>query len=220
MWSPRSKQSQYLKCGKETFRDRAEGVGFDIFKFWRWAHSDLLGNAARGVLAEYLVARALNYTCEPRHEWDAVDAETKSGLKVEVKSAAYAQSWPRDKPSVISFNIAKKKVSWNAKTDKYEKYCPPKRVADVYVFCLLIGQSDYPGPKPDPDPDPLDLSQWEFYVLPTKKLPNQKTISFNPLKDLVKRATGRSATPYEELEDVIEELGKGSKAATEDTCCC
>jgi hypothetical protein len=49
-----------------------------------------------------------------------------------------------------------------------------KRQADVYVFCLLAH-------KDKATLDPLDLSQWEFYVLPSKvpdeKLPTQKTIS-------------------------------------------
>ena len=53
MWSPRSRQSKDLKTGKEAFHARGENVDFGIFDFWRWAHSDMLGNAARGVLAEY-----------------------------------------------------------------------------------------------------------------------------------------------------------------------
>ena len=212
MWSPRSSQSKCLKAGDEAFRVGDEDVDSSIFNFWRWANSDLLDNAARGVLAEFLVARALDSTCEPRHEWDAVDVRTECGLKVEVKSAAYAQSWSQCEPSKISFNIAPKKESWNAKTNKYETYDPPKRVADVYVFCLLIGQSDYPGPKPDPDPDPMDLNQWEFYVLPTWELPCQKTIGLKRLKDLV-----LGATPYEELACVIRNLGKGGKLAIENT---
>ena len=212
MWSPRSTQAKDLKTGKEAFHARGENVDFGIFDFWRWAHSDLLDNAARGVLAEFLVARALNATCEPRHEWDAVDVRTESGVKVEVKSSAYAQSWPLDEPSIISFNIKATEQPWDAEANKYEPRNQPERDSDVYVFCLLVGQSDYPGPKPDPDPDPMDLSQWEFYVLPTEKLPDQKTIRLRPLKKLV-----QCATPYEELEDVIEELGKGSKAPTENT---
>ena len=212
MWSPRSSQAKVLKTGKEAFHVRGESADIGIFDFWRWAHSDLLDNAARGVLAEFLVARTLNATSEPRHEWDASDVQTKSELTVEVKSAAYAQSWPRDKPSVIRFDIAKKKVSWNAKTDKYEDLDPPRRVADIYVFCLLIGQYHYPGPKPDPDPDPMDLDQWEFYVLATESLnqeyPCQKSIGLNPLKSLVQRETKRGATPYGELAQVIETVGK------------
>ena len=109
MWSPRSSQSKVLKAGKEAFRVRAEYVDFTIFNFWRWAYSDLLDNAARGVLAEFLVANALKQTNnEPRHEWVATDVCLENGLEVEVKSAAYAQTWAQEAPSKISFDIAPK----------------------------------------------------------------------------------------------------------------
>ena len=208
MWSPRSRQSKFLKAGKEAFRVRGADVDFTIFDFWRWAYSDLLDNAARGVLAEFLIARALNYTCEPRHEWDAIDVRTKSGLKVEVKSAAYAQSWAQEKPSKISFDIASRKEAWDSETDTKVCFNPPERVADVYVFCLL-GQPD------DPCPDPMDLDQWEFYMLAKETLDqerrSQKTIALNPLKSLVQQATGRCTTPYGELPRVIEMLGRSSQ---------
>ena len=214
MWSLRSRQSKYMKAGNEPFRVRDKTVGFTIFDYWRWAHSDLLDNAARGVLAEFLVVRALNYTLalnytyEPRHEWDATDVRTESGLKVEVKSAAYAQTWAQNAPSKISFDIAPRSREWNAKTDEYETYEPPKRIADVYVFCLL-GQPD------DPCPDPMDLDQWEFYVLAKETLDqerrSQKTIALNPLKSLVQQATERCTTPYGELPRVIEMLGRSSQ---------
>ncbi len=206
MWSPRSRQSKCLKAGDEAFRVGDEDVDFTIFNYWRWAHSDLLDNTARGVLAEFLVARALDSTCEPRHEWDAVDVRTECGLNVEVKSAAYAQSWPQCKPSQISFNIAPKKEAWNAKTNEYTLFDKPKRDADVYVFCLLLGQSECPGPKHDPDPDPMDLNQWEFYFLATESLnqeyPCQDSIGLNRLKSLV-----QCATPYGKLAQVIETVG-------------
>ena len=206
MWSPRSSQSKILKSGKEAFRVRGENVDITILDFWRWAYSDLLDNAARGVLAEFLVANALKQTnTEPRHEWVAIDVRTESGLKVEVKSAAYAQTWVQKAPSKISFDIAPKKQAWHLEKSDPDIFHKPKRVANVYVFCLL-------GSPHCREPDPMDLNQWEFYVLPTQELPCQKTIGLNRLKDLV-----QGATPYEELACVIEHLGKGSKLATENT---
>jgi hypothetical protein len=56
--------------------------------FWRWAYSDFLSNAQRGVLAEYIVGTALNCLKEKRLEWDAHDLVTEDGIKIEVKSAA------------------------------------------------------------------------------------------------------------------------------------
>jgi hypothetical protein len=49
-----------------------------------------LGNANRGRLAEYIVARALGLGVgDVRNEWDVVDLVTSTGTKIEVKSAAY-----------------------------------------------------------------------------------------------------------------------------------
>ena len=207
MWSPRSSQSKTLKAGDEAFYVRGENLEFTVLDYWRWANSDLLDNAARGVLAEFLVAYAVNRTNEPRSEWGSFDVRTESGIRVEVKSAAYAQSWPQEKPSKISFNIAPQAEVWNPETNEYASYDPPARDSDVYVFCLL-GQPD------DPDPDPMDLDQWEFYVLATATLdqerPRQRTIALNPLKSLVRRTTGRGTTPYGELARVVEMLGIGS----------
>ena len=173
----------------------------------------MLDNAARGTLAEFLVGRALNhtrtlnYTYEPRHEWVAIDIRTESGLKVEVKSAAYAQTWAQKAPSKISFDIAPKKQAWHLEKSDPGTFSTPERVADVYVFCLL-GRCD------DPEPDPMDLNQWKFYVLATKTLdqerPGQKKIALNPLKSLVRCSTGRCVTPYAELAQVIEIEGKRS----------
>ena len=164
----------------------------------------MLDNTARGVLAEFLVAKAVNRTNEPRSEWESFDVETESGVRVEVKSAAYAQSWAQKEPSKISFDIAPRAEVWNPETNEFVSHDPPTRDSDVYVFCLL-GQSH------DPNPDPMDLDQWGFYVLATAELdrerPLQKTIALNPLKSLVQRTTERSTTPYGELARVIETLG-------------
>jgi hypothetical protein len=62
-------------------------------EFWKWAFSDFLSNALRGVLAEFIVAKAMDCTDVQRTEWDAYDVITSDGIKIEVKSSAYLQSW-------------------------------------------------------------------------------------------------------------------------------
>ena len=62
MWSPRSRHSKTRKAGDEAFCVRGENLEFAVLDYWRWANSDLLDNAARGVLAEFLVANAVNQT--------------------------------------------------------------------------------------------------------------------------------------------------------------
>jgi len=159
------------RTGAEPFRSSGEPLPFDLRDFWRWSASDLLSNALRGVLAEFIVARALGVdTAGVRAEWDAVDLRTADGLAVEVKSAAYLQSWKQAKPSAITFGIAPAKAPWDAETNTYGE---PGRQADVYVFCLFAEQ--------DRDrADPLDLDQWKFYILPTRvldeRLGPQKTV--------------------------------------------
>jgi len=78
-----------------------------------------------------------------------------------VKSSAYLQSWGQERLSIITFDIAKK-LRWNPPTNTYiPDY--PCRCADCNVFCLFTGR--------DPESaNVLDISQWEFYVLPTTTL--------------------------------------------------
>jgi hypothetical protein len=75
-----------------------------VLDFWRWAFGDLRSNATCGVLAEYLVARAVGAGREqPRVEWDNYDVLSPSGVRIEVKSAASLRSWPQTGPSQIRY---------------------------------------------------------------------------------------------------------------------
>jgi hypothetical protein len=79
------------KTGAERFHANGCPFAFDVLGFWRWSSSDLVSNALRGVLAEYLVACDIGVADGTRMEWDAYDLKTPGGVKVEVKSAAYLQ---------------------------------------------------------------------------------------------------------------------------------
>lgn len=150
------------KTGAEVFTAGAEKLGFDLQDFWRWSASDILSNATRGILAEYLVARALGILVEEgvRDEWAAYDLTTPEGFKVEVKSAAYLQSWYQDRLSRISFLVAKTRT-WDPATNLLDSV--PARKADVYVLALLHHQDKATV-------NPMDVEQWCFYVLPTSLL--------------------------------------------------
>lgn len=155
------------KLGSEPFHDGGQPVGGTLLEFWQWSASDLVSNATRGVLAEYIVALALGGPTEPvRREWDAYDLRLADGTKVEVKSAAYVQAWKQARPSTIIFQVGKRRW-WDAETGMSSD--EPTRHADVYVFALFKNQ--------DRDSlDPLNITQWEFYVLPTRAL-NERTRS-------------------------------------------
>jgi hypothetical protein len=96
------------KTGTERFHVDGQDLGFDLLSFWQWSASDLVSNATRGRVAEYIVARALGLALDDvRDEWGAYDLCTPSGIRVEVKSAAYIQSWHQARLSSIMFVVPK-----------------------------------------------------------------------------------------------------------------
>ncbi|NJN30339.1 MAG: hypothetical protein HC824_07820 [Synechococcales cyanobacterium RM1_1_8] len=98
--------------GSELFKMKGKPEEFAVSDFWRWACTDLLNNTMRGVLAEFIVSRALGLASGYRTEWDAFDLETQAGLKIELKSSAYLQSWEQVRYSNISFGIQSTR-GWN-----------------------------------------------------------------------------------------------------------
>lgn len=179
--------------GNENFHDKNKSLKFDLLSFWQWSESDIVSNATRGILAEYLVAQALGIADgNVREEWAAYDLETKEGIKVEVKSAAYIQSWQQRQFSKISFRVPKT-FGWTKEENLQSK--ESKRQAEVYVFALLAHMDQATL-------DPLDISQWEFFILPTtilnKRERSQYSITLSSLKKLT------SAIKYSELKQAVE----------------
>ena len=76
------------KTGLEPFTLYDNDLPLNVLSFWQWSSSELLGNALRGKLAEYIVASAIDGLDRLREEWDEFDLITKSGLKIEIKSHA------------------------------------------------------------------------------------------------------------------------------------
>ncbi len=164
------------KTGRERFSFAGQHLEADLLAFWQWSVS-LLSNASRGRLAEYIVALALDVPCEVRAEWDAYDLETRDGIKVEVKSAAYVQSWAQPRPSRISFGCQCTALLG----DTAESRRVSQRRSDVYVFSLLQ-ESERSRVNP------MALEQWEFYVVSTllmnERFPAQKSISLAVVRSL------------------------------------
>jgi hypothetical protein len=124
-----------------------------------------------------------------RNEWDSYDVTSPEGIKIEVKSASYIQSWHQKDFSSISFSIRKAR-SWDSSTN-FEN--APSRHADVYVFCLLHH-------KDQATLNILDLDQWTFFVLSTSEVNNfqdQKTIRLSSLQKIVE------SVPYSRLRESI-----------------
>jgi hypothetical protein len=131
-----------------------------VLDFWRWAFSDLRENIVRGVFAEFLVARAVGDPSPLRHAWDNFDVTTPTGIKIEVKSSAYLQSWRQRTVSRITFaGLTGRGYSYETNVLEAERSLR----ADVYVFALHTCREPTQY-------DVLDLTAWQFYVLPVTTL--------------------------------------------------
>jgi hypothetical protein len=180
------------KTGAESLTSGGLPTGQRLADFWGWSGSDLLDNVGRGVLAEFIVATALGIPTDGvRVNWSAWDLTTPGGIRIEVKSAAYLQSWAQKQLSAISFSTPKT-LAWDEDTGEWAGEAG--RHAQVYVFALLA--------HTDPTTvNPLDLDQWAFYVLPTAVLDarSQQSITLKTLQGLT------AAVGFGELRGAVEQ---------------
>ena len=184
------------RTGSERFRSGDESLDFSVSDFWRWSASDLVSNTDRGALAEFIVAKAIGAISDGgvRGDWDPWDLTTEAGIKVEVKSSAYIQTWYQADYSKPVFSI-RKSLGWNSETNEFSDV--PERPADVYVFALLAHRDQTTL-------DPLDLSQWEFFVVPRPVLddrrPSEHSITLPSLRKLCDGPVG-----FEGLRGAVEQ---------------
>lgn len=183
------------KSGLESFLHHSKALDINLLTFWQWSGSDLVSNTLRGLLAEYLVALAVDSCDGVRVEWDSYDVKTPSGIKLEVKSGAYLQSWTQTKLSSIQFNV-KPTHAWDAATNTFAN--EQKRQADVYVFCLLAH-------KEKSTVNPLNVDQWEFYCVSTevmnRELGAQKSLGLARLMKI-----NPAKTNFKELSKTIQSV--------------
>jgi hypothetical protein len=189
-----------LKTGKERFHYNGKAIHYQLRDFWQWSVSDLVSNITRGKLAEFIVATALQVDLkELRNEWLSYDLLTPQGIKVEVKSASFIQSWEQKKISTAIFS-AKQTKYWNSQLNSFDTTI--KFQADIYVCCLLkhLDRSTI---------DPLNLDQWEFYILSARDMYNfNKRIVALTLKSLKKITT---AVGYDKIRSSVIDTYNGEK---------
>ncbi|MEI6767270.1 MAG: hypothetical protein WCM76_16690 [Bacteroidota bacterium] len=188
------------KTGNEKLIFDGKELDYSILDFWRWSTSDILSNTIRGGFAEFIVATALGLDLNIlRDEWSAYDLKTPEGIKIEVKSSGFIQSWFQRSLSTISFST-KPALYWDSFTNKQSD--TKKRHADVYVFCLLHHTDKT-------SIEPLNINQWEFYVLSTQRLNeykrSQHSITLKSLKALT------TIVPYDKLKETIIERNNENK---------
>jgi hypothetical protein len=168
------------KSGDERFHASNATLEFSLKDFWIWGVSDLICNLTRGHLAEFIVGKAIGSPGYVRNEWAAYDLLTRTGIKLEVKSSAYLQSWMQTDYSAIQFNVEKTK-ELDLVNGGYRG--EPRRCADIYVFALLAHRDKATV-------DALNVKQWGFYVLPTSILNERLQTQFITLKTLVEWTGG------------------------------
>ena len=170
----------------------------------------LINNKERGDYVETMVSELLGEDWEltwkmPKHNsWSVWDIENKkTGRKIEVKQSASWQAWETQKPSVPRFGIRERYGIYlgdsGGEVGDYEQFDNPERVVDLYIFA-------WHGASSRKDADHRDCTQWEFYVVPTERLPKgQKTIGLQRLRSLT------SSIDYKELAAVTRSsLSKSS----------
>lgn len=148
-------------------------------------------NVLRGLLAEVIVELALEGEwTRPTSDYAGWDLEHGDGLKLEVKQSAAWQTWSSDgQPSVCSFDVASKTGRWEGG----KVWVPePGRQAHLYVFAH--------HPVADDTADHRDPSQWHFYVVPTRSLPNVRRLSLKRLQALSTPVT------FENLADTVRSV--------------
>ncbi len=161
--------------------------------FWQYAYSNFIDNRNRSALSEFIVAKAIGVTNSPETGWESYDMVTKDGIKIEVKSSGYIQSWNQKEPTIPTFEI-KKKYGWDNKTNDWDYI--RDRQSDVYVFCLH-------DEKDQCNANPLNTDQWIFYVVSTSvindKLGDQKSARISTIECIL------NAVPikYDDLESQI-----------------
>ena len=157
-------------------KDEFVGLNRDVDEFRRSVLSDWKSPTTRALLAEYYVRCALGYDNEPAQDWEHVHIVLENGKKVEVKASANLQPVKGGelKKTNPNFDIKESTWAWSNEAWSWKRSESAKRWADCYVFCLE--NMDDPTAY-----DPLDLSQWEFFVLPTFRINEtfgrQKTVS-------------------------------------------
>ena len=171
--------------------ERFAGVDATVADFWRWACSDLRENTTRGMLAEFLVAKAVGDQRPLRIGWDNFDVVAADGTTIEVKCSAFLQSWAQKRHSELVFGRLTAREFDAARNE----YSVDARVrADVFVFAVQTQR--------DPAAyDVLDISRWQFWVASAHTVREQavKTVGIGWVRQ---HASG--PLPYRGLADAIQ----------------
>ena len=167
----------------------------------RFYSQPLIDNVYRGDYVETLILFALGEGWEAVGGWGSWDLEKGvDGVRLEVKQSAALQTWGEryrkegSKERPPSFDIAPR-IGYHTDSAEGADLPAGKRVrfADIYIFAW------HPEENPD-NADHRRAEQWQFFVVTEHRLPDQKTISLNPLQKLA------AAITYDQLAATVEKV--------------
>jgi hypothetical protein len=146
----------------------------------------LIGNQYRSAFIEamiepYLAPNGWTYVGDSWGGWDF--QRGKDGeQRLEVKQSAAQQTWSKSRNLKTrgAFDIALRTGYFCEHASRFAAMTKPGRCAQTYVFAW--------NPIYDvPEVDHRNPDQWEFYVVPASKLPeNQRTIALSKIKTVAK----------------------------------
>jgi hypothetical protein len=170
--------------------EKFTGTDATVLEFWRWGFGDLRMNIVRGVLSEYLVAKALGLeTTGVRDPWDNYDLRY-GDTTIEVKSAASWQSYRvKGRSKLVFTGLSRRR--WDEESGMRREEA--EVIADLYIFAAH--SCDSPT-----DYDPLSTNQWTFYVVPGKDVrgSGRKSVSLGSL------SSRAQACSFGELKDEVD----------------
>ncbi len=176
--------------GDETLINDGKTLPYSMLNFWQWSLSNIQFGMTRGTFADFIVRCALDIGgvstrktigtgFEPYDLEGPIIKSTGQISRIEVKSSAFLNSETGKYSERASFGISPARIRINGDV---KKASPKQRNNDLYVFCLYTAH--------DLQSNILDLSLWEFYVLPTyriesdSRLCKQKTISLKKVRKI------------------------------------
>jgi hypothetical protein len=166
---------------RPTYQPSDRVIGADVelqnaslLDFWKWAFSDLCDDDLKGIFAEWLVLKLLGIPAVRRVSWANSDIITLEGVRIEIKSTSYWQSWKlidevgSVRPMPLHPVSRKTKVRFAGLKARDAVMAPANTEpqilkSHIYVFA-------FQHEKDFDQWNAMDLSQWEFYVLPVSRM--------------------------------------------------
>ena len=135
----------------------------------------VIQNNLRGLYIEFVVAALLGERWKVASEdWGPWDIEHEDGTLVEIKQSAAKQTWEPSKRGYTApnFSIRTPKWLWKGAVATAANGRP----AHLYIFAWHGDGTE--------TADQRELSQWQFFVVPSRDLPDQKTIGLSSLRKI------------------------------------